>query len=110
MTSVSQAVGMEATRSIRSNQTLLRAHFTAPQQVARGETVTVFARTQGISVRTFAVARQDGALGDLIQVETVDKKDRFVARVSGRRELEVLAAGATASEYASLPRHDELQR
>lgn len=110
VSAISQIVGMEATRPIRADQPILNSHFAAPLQVERGETVTVFARTQGISVRTFAIARQDGAMGDLIQVDTLDKKDKYVARVSGRRELEVLATGATASDYANLPRHAEYQR
>lgn len=108
--SISQVIGMEATRPIRSDQPILTNHVSAPLQVQRGETVTVFARTQGISVRTFAIAKQDGAMGELIQVETLDKKDRYAARVSGRRELEVLAAGATADDYANLPRHNGYQR
>ena len=110
ITSTSQLVGMEANRPIRADQPILKGFFSAPLQVERGETVTVFARTEGISVRTFAISRQDGALGELIQVETLDKKDRYVARVSGRRELEVLAAGTTAGDYANLPRHNGYQR
>ena len=104
-TAISQVVGMQATRSIAAGKPLHGNLVAAPLQVERGETVTVFARTEGISVRTFAVAQQDGALGELVQVETLDKKQRYVARVSGRRELEVLAAGATSADYATMPSH-----
>jgi flagellar basal body P-ring formation protein FlgA len=110
ISTLSEAVGMEARRSISEGTILQTSQLSAPLLVERGETVTVFARTAGITVRTFAVARQDGAQGELVQVETLDRKDRFMARVSGRRELEVLATGATASDFASLPRHEATRR
>jgi flagella basal body P-ring formation protein FlgA len=79
-------------------------------QVKRGETVKVVARTAGITVSTFAVVQQDGSLGDLVQVQTLDKKDRFAARVSGWKELEVSATGATTGDFATLNRSTALKR
>lgn len=110
VSSLADAIGMEAQRSIQAGTILLQSHLTAPLLVERGETVTVFARTAGITVRTFAVARENGARGDLVQIETLDGEERFAARVSGRRQLEVLAAGATPEDFASLPRHEAIQR
>jgi flagella basal body P-ring formation protein FlgA len=110
VSSISEVVGMEARNSLTAGSVILKSQLSAPLQVERGETVTIFARTAGITVRTFAVARQDGAQGELVQVETLEGKDRFMARVSGRRQLEVLATGATAGDFASLPRHDTTQR
>ncbi len=105
ITSLATAVGMEARRALQSGTILQEGHLSAPLLVERGETVTVFARTAGITVRTFAIAKQNGAQGELVQVETLDGDEKFKARVSGRRQLEVLATGATAGDYASLPRH-----
>ncbi len=99
-----QAVGMEAKQSIRANTIVQKNYIRAPLQVKRGETVTVFARSGGISVRTLAVARQEGAMGDLVQVETFEGKKRFAASVSGPRRLDVLAAGAKVKDYATLER------
>jgi flagella basal body P-ring formation protein FlgA len=110
LTTLAEAAGMEARHSIPEGSLVLKSQLSAPLQVERGETVTVFARTAGITVRTYAVARQDGARGELVQVQTLDGKDRFMARVSGRRELEVLATGATAGDFASLPRHETTKR
>lgn len=110
MSTLAGAVGMEARRSISEGSILQKSQLSAPLLVERGETVTVFARTAGITVRTFAVARQDGAQGELVQAETLDRKDRITARVSGRRELEVLATGATTGDFASLPRHEATRR
>lgn len=107
---LTQVIGMQARQSIGKGKVVSKNQLTAPLQVERGETVTVFARTSGIAVRTYAIARENGALGDLIQVETLDKKERYVARVSGLRELEVLASGAAVRDYASLPRHNTFRR
>ncbi|NOY29777.1 MAG: flagellar basal body P-ring formation protein FlgA [Planctomycetes bacterium] len=104
LSTLDQVVGMEARRTIRADVILQENQVRAPLQVERGETVTVVARTGGISVRTFAVARQDGAMGDLVQIETLDGSQRFAARVSGRHRLEVLAAGTQAGDYATLGR------
>lgn len=110
ITSLDQAVGMIAARSIRPDSLLYSSHVCAPLQVERGETVTVFARTGGIQVRTFAVAKQDGSMGDLIQVETLNNRKRFDARVVGRGELEVLATGRMVEEYTTLrPRNTRLR-
>ncbi len=104
LSTLDQVVGMEAKRTISANAILQENHVRAPLQVQRGETVTVVARTGGVLVRTFAIARQDGAMGDLVQIETLDSKERFAARVSGRQRLEVLAPGTQAIEYATLGR------
>jgi flagella basal body P-ring formation protein FlgA len=102
--SLDLVIGKEAVRAIEAD-TILQGSFTrSPLQVQRGETVKVFARTGGITVSTFAIVQQNGALGDLVQVQTLDKKDRFAARVSGWKQLEVLPTGVTTAEYEALNR------
>jgi len=98
---IDQVLGMEVMRAVTPGTILQKNLMRAPYQVQRGETVTIFARTGGISVRTFAVAKQDGALGDLVQAETLEGRERFVAKVSGRRQLEVLATGTSANDLAT---------
>jgi len=102
LTTLDQAIGMEARRRFNAGSRILRNQLRKPRKVLRGETVTIFARTGGISVKTYATARQDGALGDLIQVESLDKKERYTAHISGRRELEVLATGKNIKELVTL--------
>ena len=41
----------------------------SPLLVRRGERVSVRARAAGVAVRTYAMAQQDGSLGDLVQVQ-----------------------------------------
>ena len=83
---------------------LLTSQVRAPLLVRRGERVSVRARAAGIVVRTYATAQQDGSLGDLVQVQALEGKERYAARVSGVRELEVFAAGASAGEVAAAAR------
>lgn len=102
--SLEQAIGKEALRSIEPDAVLQSNQVRAPLQVHRGETVKVLARAGGITVSTFATVQQDGALGDLVQVQSLDKKNRFAARVSGWKELEVFPTGASAGDYATASR------
>jgi flagella basal body P-ring formation protein FlgA len=102
--SLEQTIGKEALRSIEADSVLQNSQVRAPFQVQRGETVKVMARAGGITVSTFATVQQDGALGDLVQVQSLDKKNRFAARVSGWKELEVLPTGASAGDYATASR------
>ena len=102
LVSIKEALGMEARQNLSEGSTLLKNQIRKPLQVMRGETVAVFARTGRVTVKTFAISRQDGADGDLVQVESLDKKERYAAFVTGRRELEVFASGKTTEELASL--------
>ncbi|MCA9261977.1 MAG: flagella basal body P-ring formation protein FlgA, partial [Planctomycetales bacterium] len=81
---------------------VLTNQLRSPIVVRRGETVTVTARAAGIVVKTLAVARQDGGVGDLVQADTLDgdRRERLTARVTGRQRLEVFAAGVTSEDFA----------
>ncbi len=94
--SVEEVVGQEVTRAVASGATLDRRAVRPPQLVRRGEVVTVYARAAGIQVRTHARAREDGAEGDLIHVESITERSTFLARVSGVREVEVYARAPRA--------------
>ena len=95
--SVEAAIGKEARRSIPAGTMMNTTSLRSPVLVTRGETVTVYARAAGVTVRTLATAKQEGSLGDLIQVETPDRL-RYAARVVGQRELEVYAANNNADD------------
>jgi len=60
--------------------------------------VTVYAQSAGIRVRTTARARDDGGLGDLVTMETMQDRKPYQARVCGMRETEVLAQVVPATE------------
>ncbi len=99
--SLDAVVGKEALQAIRADSVIQATQIRSPLIVRRGERVTVKARAAGVVVRTYATAREDGSLGDLIMVEALEGREKYAARVSGARELEVFAAGAVASEISA---------
>jgi len=101
ISSLEAVVGKEAVQGIRADSLVMANQVRSPLIVRRGERVSVRARAEGISVRTYAVAQQDGSFGDLVMVESLVGKERFAARVAGSRELEVFAAGASAGDVAA---------
>jgi flagella basal body P-ring formation protein FlgA len=99
--SLDAVIGKEAMQAIRPESIVLSNQLRSPLLVRRGERVSVRARAGGILVRTYATAQQDGSLGDLIRVQALEGRERYAARVAGLRELEVFAAGTTASDVAA---------
>jgi len=89
------AVGRQVTRSIPAGAVLAVSDLREPIVVRRGDAVTVYSRAPGVRVRTTARAKQDGGLGDLIEVESFNDRSKFFARVSGIQEVEIFARGAT---------------
>lgn len=99
-----RVIGKEAQRAMRPTEIVLQNHLRAPLQVRRGETVNVFVRTGGVVVRSRATAKENGALGDLITLETLEGKKRLDASVSGPGEVTLYATGGRTTDYASLNR------
>lgn len=96
-------VGQAAVRSLPAGRPLQASDVRPPVLVKRGSTVTVFARTRGVQVRTSAKALEDGARDDLIKLESLLDRDQvFVARVIGNKEVEVFA-GRPRIESAAAP-------
>ncbi|MEM9658625.1 MAG: flagellar basal body P-ring formation chaperone FlgA, partial [Planctomycetota bacterium] len=95
-------VGKEARQSIRSGSTIQHYQIQPPMIVRRGDLVEIFVQTGGVAARTKAVARQDGSLGEMVQVETFDSKERIVARVSGPRLLEVVVGASSVDQTSTI--------
>jgi flagella basal body P-ring formation protein FlgA len=108
--SLDKVIGMEAREAIRAGEMVLSNQVRAPLLVKRGEELAVTARNGRIRVQTFARSLQDGARGDLVQVETLDKKDRYDVRVTGTREALVFSPTRPASTQSRLPRAETAKR
>lgn len=93
-TSIEEVVGRETTRAIAAGQVVDRQSVRAPLLIRRGEAVTVYARSAGLQVRTTARAQEDGSLGELVMVESLANREKFLARVSGFQEVEIYAHAA----------------
>jgi flagella basal body P-ring formation protein FlgA len=104
ITSLEKLIGMEAREAIKPGEIVFSNQVRAPLLVKRGEEIKVMSRGGRIRVHTFARAMQDGARGDLVQVETLDKKDRYDARVTGTREVVVFTATRPADVQPKLER------
>jgi flagella basal body P-ring formation protein FlgA len=94
--SIEEAVGKQTTKAIVEGKILTMDDVRAPLMVRRSEVVTVFARSAGIQIHTSARAKDDGAQGDLVAVESLADRKTFTARVCGPRETEVFAQAASA--------------
>ena len=95
--SVEQLVGMEAKQAIQMGDVILTDHVQAPILIKRGEEISVVSQSGGIRVRTTARARQDGARGQLVQVESMESKERYDVRVVGLREAAIFSAASLPS-------------
>jgi flagella basal body P-ring formation protein FlgA len=93
--SLEGVIGLEATKAIREGDTIYTGDFRPQLLVKRGEEIAVYARGGGIQVRTIARARQDGARGELIGVESLGDKEPFEAVVTGPREAVVFTPSTT---------------
>lgn len=87
---IEEVIGKETTRALSAGQPLGREDLRSPILVRRGEVVTVYARAVGIVVKlNNARAKDDGGVGDLVAVETVEDRRSFLTRVCAPREVEV---------------------
>jgi flagella basal body P-ring formation protein FlgA len=96
-------VGQQTKRALVEGQALKQDDLQSPLLVRRGDAVAVVARSAGIQVRTTGRAQEDGSKGDLIVIEAMLNRDRFMARVSGIHEVEVFAQTADANGAAGTP-------
>jgi flagella basal body P-ring formation protein FlgA len=89
--SIEKIIGMEAKQPMQQDEVVYADQVQSPVLVKRGELISVSSRSGGIAVSTRAKAMQDGSNGDLVQVESLDSKQRYDARVVGLREASVFA-------------------
>jgi flagella basal body P-ring formation protein FlgA len=106
---VEALAGMEAKRTIQAGDIVMTNDVQPQILVKRGEEITVFARGGGIQVRTLAKARQDGARGDLILVETLETKEPFAAEITSEREA-IVFSGKSAAIDDALAKRPNRQR
>jgi flagella basal body P-ring formation protein FlgA len=97
-TSLDSLIGMEATKAIQEGEAIYSDDFRAQLLVKKGQEIAVSTSGGGIRVRVIARAKQDGARGELITVESLEGKEPFQAVVSGPREATVFTGAAPPRE------------
>ena len=108
--SVEKIVGMEATRTIQIGDLVMSDSVQPPVLVKRGDSVTVYARGGGIQVRTIARAKENGSLGQPVQLESLDTHKTYDAVVTGTREAVVFAGSGPPPVEAVSERSKTLRR
>jgi flagella basal body P-ring formation protein FlgA len=96
-----EVVGRQVQVPLRAGEPIAAGMLQKPVLVQRREEIEVLARRGAIVIRDKARALDEGGLGDTISVERWNHpKTRFVARVTGVREVEVFVSGAAAARNA----------
>lgn len=96
-TTLDAVVGREASRPLQVGDVVSMNNTAAPLMVRRNEEVEVSSGGGGVSVRLLAIAKQDGREGELITIQTLDRDEKFTARVVGPRRLAILSAGGNVA-------------
>lgn len=84
------AIGQRLRRPLDEGQAITTALIAAPVLVRRGQQVSVEAQAGSLLVRMAGVALKDGALGDIIEVESASSGRTVEAVVRSAKSVEVL--------------------
>lgn len=82
-------VGLELTTNVPAGRPLRPGDLRPPRLVLRNDFVTLQVRRAGVTVRTAVKALDDGAEGDMIEVQSLTSRERFLGRVVGPRLVEL---------------------
>lgn len=84
------AIGRRLRRPVDEGQTITTGLIAAPTLVRRGQQVSVEAKAGSLKVRMAGTALKDGALGDIIDVESSSSGRKVEAVVRSAKSVEVL--------------------
>lgn len=87
-------IGKQLKRSISTGLPIASDFVGAPTVIGRNEMVEVESVSGGVSVRTMARSLGSGAVGDLIDIETISNKHRMLATIVGPMKVRVAAVSA----------------
>ncbi|MEL6213631.1 MAG: flagellar basal body P-ring formation chaperone FlgA, partial [Pseudomonadota bacterium] len=92
VTNAGDVIGKVAMRPLRANTPLRANAVKAPQLVKKGALVTVRYKMSGLQVSHHGVARQSGALGDVINIMNTKSERTIKAVITGTNEARVIGA------------------
>ena len=94
LTDVSQAIGQRARRFVPAGTMLNPRDLETLPLVKRGQLVEVYSRVGATTVRTAAKAMESGALGELIELRSTERRGRMLlGRITGPRKVELRQQG-----------------
>lgn len=93
-----KSIGQACVKSIDAGSILLVPMLEQPILVKRGKIVSARSLSGSVSVTMSVRALNNGKLGELIELESRDKKSRFTARVSGPGKVVIVQNPAKTSK------------
>ena len=81
VTTIDDIVGREAATTLRADRAVGVSSLRSPRVIRRGDIVELTIHGGGVSVATEAVARADGSIGDVVEVETRSPRRRLTAEI-----------------------------
>ncbi|EMI41853.1 flagellar basal body P-ring formation chaperone FlgA [Rhodopirellula sp. SWK7] len=103
-------IDMEVVGLVRGNVPLFQSAFAAPRVIRRGDLLEVQVGGGGIRVTTGAKSLSDGAVGELIEIETISPKRRLLAKVVHSSLVEVMTQAPQVRSERSTPSNATAQR
>jgi len=85
-----QLLGAQASRAIREGEILSETNISPTPLVRRGDVVTLIVEHSGLLVSTYALAREDGSVGEVIKVDNLQSKKQIHARVVNATTVQVI--------------------
>lgn len=85
------ANGMEAARRLRPGNVVRASDLMPPRLVRRGEPVTIYVRSGGLTISTAGRALDSGAKGDLVRVVANSTSRTLDAEVEGSSAVRIAA-------------------
>ncbi|MGN0903205.1 MAG: flagellar basal body P-ring formation chaperone FlgA [Succinivibrio sp.] len=87
VTNLASIVGSKARRDIRQGEILKQSDFCT---IAKGDSVTIEAKRNGLEIKTAGTALEEGRIGDHIQVRNNKSKKNIRAVVTGPSTVQVV--------------------
>ncbi len=84
-----EAIGTVAKRNLQAGEILTQRDVQAPTLVKPGDVVSLLSRGRFFSVSTLGRSRDEGKLGEQVQVENLDSRQVVTGVVTGEKEVEV---------------------
>jgi flagella basal body P-ring formation protein FlgA len=100
--SLNEVLGRETTKVVRQGVAIKADDIRQVPLIRRNDIVTASARIGGITVKRQLKARGDGALGDRIQLVSLDGRQQIEATVVGYHEADVVGTARAVSEHRPL--------
>lgn len=89
-----ELIGKQLKRSISTGLPISSEYIGSPTVIGRNEMVEVESVSGGVTVRTMARSLGSGAVGELIDIETISTKHRMLATIIGPLKVRVAAVSA----------------